>query len=793
MSTETTAAVKYVNFELEQYILDVFHEIYARVYSDSEGALKEDKFTEYCLEQLEAAGETEGMVVCNYVKPNERGNIEIKVNGYALKDGYESLDLFITLFKDSSSLFNLKKSESDDLIKYVTKFANASLKGHLEDIDISHPAQALASEIKRCRETLDRINIFILTNGNVPSEVPAGYKISGFEEINILFHVWDIERFHRLSQSADNREPIEIHFADIYPELIPCLKMPVKNEVYECYLAIVPAKVLSILYSNYSTRLLESNVRAFLQQTAHNKGISDTIRGPKSFMFLPYNNGLAVTAAEVETEFSNSQLYLKSVKDFQIVNGGQTTASLFHTEKKYKADLKDIYVQVKLTVIRDQELKNVEVPNISRYANSQNKVSELDLSSNHPFLQRLEKLSRTTYAVDPENHNHQTIWFFERVKGQYRELLSKEPTRGKQEAFKHKYPIAQKFVKSEIAKYQNTWEQKPYHVSLGAEKNYIRFMEAVKKEYVKKEPGRTYFQDLIANAILFKTAEQLFGRKGKNPIGDTNIRSFIVTYGLSYFHYLVENRLNLGKIWADQVIDDHLKTEVFKVMEFVNKFFNSHPGTLISETAKKKGTWDLLIEKPFSVNESLIKHYLMSNLEIKQRELAETEPDSLEEAQRYVDLSKVTKPGLRFWDGFSMWLRQQDDFTAIQKNFASIIRDNLKKQHVLSEVEIRNGLRLLEKFNEQNVPEEYICSLSKLSPADIVDPAQLYTRMLAIPASGWKRVLDVGEQTHTFSFNEIAVIKTVIAKLKVKEQIDIQRLQIVDECLKKLKRYNLDY
>lgn len=789
MSTEPVATVKYVNFELEQYILDVFHEIYARVYSDAEGALKEDKFTEYCLEQLEAAGETEGMVVCNYVRPNDRGNIDMKVNGYALKDGYESLDLFITLFKDTSSLFNLKKSESDDLIKYVTKFANASLKGHLEDIDISHPAHGLASEIKRCRDTLDRINVFILTNGNVPSEVPVGYRISGFEEINILFHVWDIERFHRLSQSADSREPIEIHFADIYPELIPCLKMPVKNEVYECYLAIVPAKVLSILYSNYSTRLLESNVRAFLQQTSYNKGISDTIRGPKSYMFLPYNNGLAVTAAEVETEFSHQQLHLKSVKDFQIVNGGQTTASLFHTEKKYKADLKDIYVQVKLTVIRDQELKNLEVPNISRYANSQNKVSELDLSSNHPFLQRLEKLSRTTYAVDPENHNHQTIWFFERVKGQYRELLSKEPTRGKQEAFKLKYPLGQKFVKSEIAKYQNTWELKPYHVSLGAEKNYVRFMEVVKKEYAKKEPRRTYFQDLIANAILFKTAEQLFGRKGKNPIGDTNIRSFIVTYGLSYFHYLIGNRLNLGKIWVDQGVDEHLKSEVFNVMEFVNKFFNSHPGTLISETAKKKATWDLLIEQQYVVNEDALGHYLMSHEEMQLRELADTESDGLEEAQLYVDLAAVTKPGIRFWDGFGMWLRQQDNFTAIQKNFASIIRDKLKKQLVLSDVEIRNGIRLLEKFNEQDVPEEFICSLSKLYAEELVDPAQLYTRLIAVPAPQWKRILDLGEQTHMLSFNEIAVIKTVISKLKMKEQIDTKRLQIVDECLKKLERF----
>src|SRR5690606_11573189 len=98
------------------------------------------------------------------------------------------------------------------------------------------------------------------------------------------------------------------------------------------------------------------------------------------------------------------------------------------------------------------------VPYISRFANSQNKVSELDLTSNNPILQRLEELSRTTYAIDPEDSNKQTIWFFERVKGQYREALNKEPTLSKQNAFKLKYPRNQVILKSQIAKYLNIWK-----------------------------------------------------------------------------------------------------------------------------------------------------------------------------------------------------------------------------------------------------------------------------------------------------------------------------------------------
>lgn len=178
-----------------------------------------------------------------------------------------------------------------------------------------------------------------------------------------------------------------------------------------------------------SNELLESNVRAFLGQTGKfNKGIRDTIR-EKPQMFLPYNNGITATAENVETMLIDNQLYLTKLLDFQIVNGGQTTASLFHTQKKFKeADLSNVFVQMKLTVIKDVEQKNIEVPNIARYANSQNKVSELDLSSNNPYFVQIESLSRKKYVIDPDNRNMSTLWYFERVNGQYKESLNKLTT-----------------------------------------------------------------------------------------------------------------------------------------------------------------------------------------------------------------------------------------------------------------------------------------------------------------------------------------------------------------------------
>jgi hypothetical protein len=252
--------------------------------------------------------------------------------------------------------------------------------------------------IEKQGKDFDRINIYFLING-FSSHEKEKLEIVG---IDVFVHTWDIDRLFKINSTNSSHEPIEIDF-NFFNEGgkgLDCLQVPSIDIMYDCYLAIVPGEVLAKLYKEYSNELLESNVRAFLGQAGKfNKGIRDTIRN-KPQMFLPYNNGITATAENVVTEIVNDRLVIKKLSDFQIVNGGQTTASLFHTKKKFKdTDLSKIFVQMKLTVIKDKERKNIEVPNISRFANSQNKVSELDLSSNNPYFVQIENLSRKKYVV----------------------------------------------------------------------------------------------------------------------------------------------------------------------------------------------------------------------------------------------------------------------------------------------------------------------------------------------------------------------------------------------------------
>ena len=217
---------------------------------------------------------------------------------------------------------------------------------------------------------------------------------------------------------------------------------------------------------------------------------------------------------------------------------------------------------MKLTVIKDKEQKNIEVPNISRFANSQNKVSELDLSSNNPYFVQIENLSRKKYVVNPENKNQSLLWFFERANGQYRETLNKQ-TPAHQNKFKEQNPSDRKFVKSDIAKFINIWELEPHFVSQGSQKNFIHYTKKI-TELVNKNklPSENFYRKLIANAILFKTTDKLFGRKGVNAIGEnTSIKSFSVAYTDSFFHFLTENRFDLWKLYEEPKIDDFVNQD----------------------------------------------------------------------------------------------------------------------------------------------------------------------------------------------------------------------------------------
>ena len=785
---------------LQSYIDELKSDVASLVYSEGQGASFEDKFTEYCIEIFESIGKSEGARVLSYVYPDNQGGINWKINGYCLKDAikdennktyFETLDLFITYYKTENYEYNITKDNYTKSLNQIKRFINAALKRHINYLDQSHAElNELIKIIAKQGDSFERINVYFLINGFSNHEKE---KID-IANIDIFVHTWDIARFFKIYESNSTHEPIEIEFEKFTEngKGLQCLQVPNIDKLYDCYLAIVPGEILAKLYKEYSNELLESNVRAFLGQAGKfNKGIRDTIR-QKPHMFLSYNNGITATAESIETKFVDNQLVITKLNDFQIVNGGQTTASIYHTQKKFKdADLSKIFVQMKLTVIKDKEQKNIEVPNISRFANSQNKVSELDLSSNNPYFVQIENLSRKKYVVNPENKNQSFLWFFERANGQYRETLNKQSI-AQQKKFKEQNPSNLKFVKSDVAKFINIWELEPHFVSQGSQKNFIHFTKKINELVSKnKFPSENFYRKLIANAILFRTVDKLFGRKNTDAIGDTNLKSFTVAYTISYFHFLTENRLDLWKIYEDQKINDNLSNHFKKLLVFVyNHLVREANNSLISEYAKRQDSWKKLKETTYSENLLLIlKDYLISEEEKEQREKEKVVDKNNVEDTIFL-ISEIYKMGLKFWDGFKIYIQQNKpkDFDFL---IASNLLKTLKNQKNLTISEMAFGKKVLSLMEEKPSMIEDIKALSALSDGKIIEIKFIYDRLLLLSKDDWKRIIDLASQTEIFDNLELENVKSMQTALFKKEIIKEQAMIKCYESLQKLKKFGI--
>lgn len=580
-----------VQDELSLFYIDLLQDIRSEQLSGSDGGSQEQLFTAQAIALLTEVGETADVRI-SYHESLMRRNRH-KINAYALSDNYETLDLFVTVYKCTATPVRIQKAEIDDAAKLILNFLHKTedikcIDGWEESSEIYDFAHTLSMS-QDLKANLVRINIFILTDGIYNGAIPSRTDMNG---IPVFFRITDLNYLYNISEKE--YKPIEIDFGQAGFE-VPCIKAEIDNTEYQSYLALIPGKALAVIYEQYGARLLEQNVRSFLQFTGKiNRGIRETIiKAPH--MFLAFNNGIAATAGDVELKSNDHGYYIRSVKDLQIVNGGQTTASIYHTWKKDKADIKDVIVQVKLSVIKNKQNFAEIVSRIAEYANTQNKVSISDLSSNTSFHIEFEKLSRSIWTQPVEGQPYQTRWFYERAKGQYKTALFREgTTKSKLKLFDQRNPKKQLFTKEELAKYINTWIERyaddklvigPHIVVRGNQKNYAQFI----MYNIPESPDEKYFEEAVAKAILFRTAEKLYGIK---PYSIGDMRYITVPYTLALLSFTMGNSVKLNEIWKKQSVSDEMQTIIFDLMNKVERFIKANaPGALYGEWAKKEECW----------------------------------------------------------------------------------------------------------------------------------------------------------------------------------------------------------
>jgi hypothetical protein len=571
---------------LEQFANDLHQEVLTKTGDDASPQLREDSFTEYLLELLSEHNEADGWEVC-YHNARSAGRLPAaKLNAWSLSGDGATLDLFVVLFHDTDTITEVSKLEAKKQIQLPRGFLRRALNGVHAEMEESSDAFRAAQQIYEARETLATVRLFLLTDGVVRSleKMEVDQLDKPFNDIKIQYVVWDLEKFSRLR--VGDREVIELDFAKDYDGAISCLQTVAATGEYQTFLAYLPGPLLARIYGEHGQRLLERNVRAFLQAKGKvNKGLQKTIK-EDPHRFLAYNNGLCCTAAEVRTVFGkDGHTQLAWVKDFQIVNGGQTTASIFHAMRKEKIDVRQVVVQIKLTVLKNPADVPEIVPLISRYANSQNTVKNTDIAANGPFHQELEKQSRMNFTPPIGGLDKGSHWYYERARGSYLDDKERQGTAPRKRAWEQQNPKDKKFSKADIAKFEHAWLGKPQLVCLGAEKNFTKFAERLDEE---GDPlvDLNYFQQLVAKAIFFRTAEKVF-----SALDLEGYRANSVAYSVAWLAERSGRRIDLERIWKEQ----HLPPGLVKALETVCAAAHTHitegdgnPG----EISKRDACWN---------------------------------------------------------------------------------------------------------------------------------------------------------------------------------------------------------
>lgn len=690
--------------ELNRFYNSIIQDIRSTQLSDEEGGTQEQIFTQWTLDLLGDTGETENARACYDEKALGTKN-QHKINGYAISENYETLDLFITIYRGREEIHRISKDEIETAYKRITNlFRKAIYSEYSNDLEESSEIFQFArtlSNSKELKENLVRVNAIVITDGLYSAAARDNLDVSGYP---IYYRTIDLEYLSNIAEKS--HMPIEINFASEGFN-IPCISSPNDNSECESYLAIIPGSTLAIIYERFGARLLEQNVRSFLQFTGKiNNGIRRTIM-TEPHMFLAFNNGIAATAEQViigVDPYSGGHV-ISAVKDLQIVNGGQTTASIYHTWKKDRADITGIQVQIKLSVIRDRNQLATIVPRIAEYANTQNKVSISDLSSNKPFHIEIEKLSRSIFTPHRNDGSIQTRWFYERTRGQYKNARLKDGfTAGRAKAFDFKNPKSQVFTKEDLAKFENTYREKidgkkivsgPFTVVKGNQKNYIQFITQV-----GDRPDSIYFEDMIAKGLLFRSAEKIYGVK-PNSIGD--MRYVTVPYSISYLGHKTGYRLDLFKIWRNQSISSELGILLFSLMEKVEAFIKEKaPGSLYGEWAKKEECWKQLRDADLNADFSVISNDLEENRSTNKRKKMSS--DDSDEIIIKQETERIRAVNPKTWRRIEEWGTETGNLSEQQKNHCFNLSGRIRSGKQLTNSERSAGLKILDIVVE-NVPQ----------------------------------------------------------------------------------------
>jgi hypothetical protein len=682
----------------------------------------------------------------------------LKINGYLINDSGERLQLFIlneeSISSNGNNLIVNLKEYYDNIFKKATNFVNKSIKGHLNKIQDVGAINALINQMSSSigADQFDVIEIFLIT-ATVTVET-RGQKIQPKKidfkddflkikyakernqiekEILIIKRLIDMNYLYNIMISQSNSETLIVDFEDRFGYKMEAIRAA--NELhFESYLCVFPAITLAQLYLKESSRLLEKNVRSFLQFRGANLGMKKTIdKAPEKF--IAFNNGLTITASNVTIEEIENKVYIKSLTDFQIVNGGQTTASIYFSLKE-GLDISKVKVMAKINVaknVSEEELNDL-ITDISKYSNSQTKVTNVDLDSRNLQLSKIKSLSDS--IVTPSGHK----WFFEKSKGEFITKLRIAGEKNKTH-IERQYPKEYRFTKEQLGKYYCSWGNEPYKVKKGGEAIFRKFIEEISSSDKKIIIDRYFYENLISKIILFKSLEDLYGVRN-DAIGQ--LRSAVVPYTISVIYSITDgskktpNAFNLLKLWTSEGLDEDLSVYLKSLMLLINQLIKKYSKSDdLGEYSKKKELWDDIFNSKEIQNfisstdsEKIFEKYTISKKDLDKISKNKTVEINFDHILSNVELYKNTE---KYYEEIIIKYNNLNDS---RYRLLNTLINSIKNNQEISDVMISFEKKLV---NEIRISEPEIFDNMKL------EPKYIYTKTLDFIINKYNKAVQLND------------------------------------------------
>ncbi len=516
---------------------------------------------------------------------------KIRLDGYAYSDYFHSLTLLISVYEVKDQPGKLWKTEIDKQLKKALKFFKSCDSDYFEDMEESGDGYQAYEFIRDHKKEIETVTIVLITNNEAINFVPEDTKVG---KVTIKYDVWDIERlYNAVFTGENNNKQLIVRLKSKYKAPLTLIRVPMDNSIYDCYVGVIAGDVLARIYKDEGQDLIQKNVRSFLQATGKvNKGIKNSLASEPE-MFMAYNNGISTVADSISIDESSHDdvVIINEITGWQIVNGGQTTASIYNALQS-KLPLDKVFVQIKLTVIKEHEHDEEIIHNISQYANSQNKINMSDFNANDPYHVKMEQISRATF-IPVEKGKGTDQWFYERARGQYLVELGRQPTPSAKKQFKDRCPKNRCISKTVAAKCVMAWMGYPDIVSKGLETNFVFFSEKIQAGDIPK-PSTQSYMEMIAQVILFNTVDKIIGNA---KYGGFKAQQDYYTVALLGKYY--SDIIDLQIIWQTQSLPDNVLGIVPEIADFVWQHFQNPtvPGVNIGQWCKKEDCWLLLQQR----------------------------------------------------------------------------------------------------------------------------------------------------------------------------------------------------